>query len=81
VIVVTARDQDHVRELCPTAKFKGEALGCAYLTAQECKIIVAADDVIKEAGYPPELVKRHEIAHCNGWRLTTAARRPMRSGR
>jgi hypothetical protein len=67
VIVVTARDQNHVRELCPGSKFAGSALGCAHLTAPECKIIVAADDVIKEAGYPPELVKRHEIAHCNGW--------------
>ena len=68
VIVVTGRDQNHVRELCPTAKFTGEALGCASLTPTwDCKIVVAANDVIKAAGFPPELVKRHEIAHCNGW--------------
>ena len=68
VIVITARDQKHVRELCPQAVFTGAALGCASLTPSwDCKIVVAADDVIKAAGYPPELVRRHEIAHCNGW--------------
>jgi hypothetical protein len=70
VIVVTARDQNHVRELCPKAKFIAgfPALACSYLTsAWDCKIVVAADDVIKAVGFPPELVKRHEIAHCNGW--------------
>jgi hypothetical protein len=68
VIVITARDQKHVRELCPKAVFTGAALGCASLTPSwDCKIVVAADDVIKAAGYPPELVRRHEIAHCNGW--------------
>jgi hypothetical protein len=68
VIVVPARDQDHVRELCPKAKFTGAALGCAHLTSSwDCRIVLAADSVIKAAGFPPELVKRHEIAHCNGW--------------
>jgi hypothetical protein len=68
VIVVTARDQNHVRELCPTTVFPAEALGCAQLTPSwDCKIVVAADDVVKAAGFPPELVRRHEIAHCNGW--------------
>jgi hypothetical protein len=28
---------------------------------------MAPDDVITKAGFPPELIKRHEIAHCNGW--------------
>ena len=32
VIVITARDQKHVRELCPKAVFTGAALGCASLT-------------------------------------------------
>jgi hypothetical protein len=52
---------------CPGSKFAGFALGCAHLAAQECKIVLAADSVIIAAGHPPELVKRHEIAHCNGW--------------
>ena len=58
VIVVTARDQDHVRELCPGSKFGAgfPALACAHLTP--CKIVLAADDVIKEAGYLPDLVRR-----------------------
>jgi hypothetical protein len=68
VIVVPARDQDHVRELCPKAVFPGAALGCAKLTSTwDCQIVLADDSVIKAAGFPPELVRRHEIAHCNGW--------------
>jgi hypothetical protein len=68
VIVVPARDQDHVRELCPTAKFKGAALGCSGMTdSWDCRIVLAADSVIIAAGFPPDLVRRHEIAHCNGW--------------
>jgi hypothetical protein len=67
VIVIPARDQNHVLELCPGSKFVAgfPALACAHLTP--CKIVLAADDVIKEAGHLPDLVRRHEIAHCNGW--------------
>jgi hypothetical protein len=69
VIIVPARDQKHVRELCPTAKFNtGVALGCADLTASwDCRVVLAHDSVIIAAGFSPELVKRHEVAHCNGW--------------
>jgi hypothetical protein len=34
---------------------------------QQCAIVMAPDDVITKAGFPPALVLRHEIAHCNGW--------------
>jgi hypothetical protein len=73
VLVVQARDQNHVRELCPTAVFNtGEALGCAQVTrlnwgVSGCRIVMAPDDEIKRPGVPPDLVKRHEMAHCNGW--------------
>jgi hypothetical protein len=69
VIVVPARDQKHVREMCPRAAFNPgfPALACAYLEATVCRIVMAPDADIKAAGFPPELVKRHEIGHCNGW--------------
>jgi hypothetical protein len=68
VIVLPARDQKQVRELCPKAKFMGAALGCPEITSSwDCRVVLAADSVIKAAGFPPALVKRHEIAHCNGW--------------
>jgi hypothetical protein len=68
LIEVTALDQDNVRRWCPTAKFPRWALGCMpELRPGRCWIVLAPDDVIKAAGFPPELVRRHEIAHCNGW--------------
>jgi hypothetical protein len=62
--VTTARDQNHVRELCPKANFSlGVALGCAHVQTGSCWIILAPD----AATHFGELVLRHEIAHCNGW--------------
>jgi hypothetical protein len=69
VIIVPARDQDHVRKLCPRAAFNPDfpALACTYREATVCRIVMAPDADIIKAGFPPALVKRHEIAHCNGW--------------
>ena len=71
LVVQIARDEDHVRELCPRAVFSPRtgALGCMKTRTEDvyCRIVMAPDDVIKAAGFPPELVKRHEIGHCNGW--------------
>jgi hypothetical protein len=66
--LVVARSQQLVRELCPAAKFSSQigALGCPHIIGNKCWVVLAPDADIK-AGFPPELVKRHEIAHCNGW--------------
>jgi hypothetical protein len=58
------------------------SLGCAFLedldkkgnyhdaekeAGKECYIYLASDDEIKEAGYTPNAMLRHEMAGCNGW--------------
>lgn len=69
--VTVAKDQDWVRIMCPGSKFLPTigALGCAHRhpTGRECLIILAPDADIVAAGFTTEIVKRHEIGHCNGW--------------
>jgi hypothetical protein len=66
--IVPAHNQNHVRELCPGSNFSmGEALACAHIRPGSCRIVMAHDDVIRAAGLPPDLVRHHELAHCNGW--------------
>ena len=70
LIVLTAFDQDDVRRLCPNAKFSSTigALGCAPdIGPKRCRIVLAPDADIIKAGFLPEMVRRHEIGHCNGW--------------
>jgi hypothetical protein len=71
--VVTAKDQAEVRTLCPNSKFPPiGALGCAHIhpDGKQCRVILAPDADIVAAGYSTEVVKRHEIGHCNGWSAT-----------
>ena len=42
-------------------------LGCAKATAEGgCYILMADDDTIRKAGWPPEIASSR-IGHCNGW--------------
>lgn len=49
-------------------------LGCArHWPASEsgpplCDIYLAPDELIRRSGLTTEIVRHHEIAHCNGWR-------------
>jgi hypothetical protein len=45
----------------------GNALGCFIRHVASCFIILAPDADIVAAGFATEDIKRHEIAHCNGW--------------
>jgi hypothetical protein len=57
---------EDVRASCKTPLAMG--LGCAWLVSEGfCVIIMASDDVIEAAGHDPDVVLRHETAHCNGW--------------
>jgi hypothetical protein len=68
LVVHVVGSQQEVRRLCPGSAFSWiGALGCAHLGKYWCVVVMAPDDVITKAGFPPELIKRHEIAHCNGW--------------
>ena len=43
-------------------------LGCGkLLAADHCVIYLARDEVNRAVGLTTELVRRHEVGHCNGW--------------
>ena len=70
-----ARDQQQVRDACPESKFSIGALACTFRYANSC-IVIVSDDEIKKAGFPPDLIRRHEIGHCNGWPSNHPGSRP-----
>jgi hypothetical protein len=70
--------QEDVRATgCPKTAFV--ALGCAFWWANpsKCVVILADDAAIKAVGHDPEIVLRHEIAHCNGWPASHSGARPV----
>ena len=68
LVVLRADSQQRVRELCPGTVFGWiGALACADVFGGWCRVVLAQDEVITKAGFPPEILLRHEIAHCNGW--------------
>jgi hypothetical protein len=54
---------------CPAAAHSkiGAALACAFVFTGSCSIYMAPDADIRKFGLTPEIVLRHELAHCNGW--------------
>jgi hypothetical protein len=64
LIFTVADDTTEVQKAC---NGPGPALGCSLLYANRCLVILAPDNVIKAHDWTTEAVKRHEIAHCNGW--------------
>ena len=43
-------------------------LGCGkLLAADHCVIYLARDEVNRSVGLTTDLVRRHEVGHCNGW--------------
>ena len=67
--ITRTKDQAETRWLCTPADFpQALALGCAkVMMGGGCRIIISPDSVLAEAGMTLEFVKRHEMAHCNGW--------------
>ena len=65
LVTTVAKNQNEVRKLCPWTPFA--ALGCAFRYAGGCLIVLANEDTIRAAGEDPDVVRRHEIGHCNGW--------------
>jgi hypothetical protein len=53
-----------------------KTIGCAHvpythgLGANECMILLPKRETMDKMGIDYEALKRHEIAHCNGWRHT-----------
>jgi hypothetical protein len=53
---------------CPaTARSSVGALACAFPLTDSCTVVMVDDDLLRKAGFTPELVLRHELGHCNGW--------------
>jgi hypothetical protein len=67
VIYHVIDDQVLLKQVCPLIPFP-IALGCAQkLASKVCLIFLAPKAVIARTDYMLEIVKRHEIGHCNGW--------------
>jgi hypothetical protein len=62
-----APNQDYVRKVCPSFKNPGPALACTICFAGICVIVMVSDEEIRAAGHDPEIVRRHERGHANGW--------------
>ena len=62
-----APNQDYVRKVCPSFKNPGPALACTICFAGICVIVIVSDEEIRAAGHDPDIVRRHEIGHANGW--------------
>jgi hypothetical protein len=73
-----ARDQQQIRDACPHIKVWGlGALACSFqYPNNSCLIVIVYDDEIKKAGFPPDVIKRHEVGHCNGWDADHKGARP-----
>ena len=65
--MLRVKDQDAVRKYCPSVPFAGAALACAYPGGEECLVVMVSDRIIELAGWTTDIVRRHEIGHCNGW--------------
>jgi hypothetical protein len=68
--IIVAENQQEVRRMCPGTKFHPliGALACTHrLSDTVCEVVMLSDDEINRVGFPPDMVRRHEIAHCNGW--------------
>ena len=70
----TAFDMADMADLCSPHPHAERLLGCSVRfmlnNRPRCYIYIAADSYLKkykEYGITAEAVRRHEIAHCNGW--------------
>jgi hypothetical protein len=73
----TGKSAAEMRKICGYER----ALGCAWTYTYTytynwparpplCVIYLADDEIVRAAGYDPEMNRRHEIGHCNGWPAT-----------
>ncbi len=80
LVTVTAESTDEVRVLCPTVPFKtGEPLACSRRASHNrCVVVMAREDIIVAHGWTLDIIRRHEIGHCNGWIGHAGARPAIR---
>jgi hypothetical protein len=59
-------DRERMDALCPKGPLGWSTNGCALGDRTRCVIVIATDDLLPW-WRPYREVRRHEIAHCNGW--------------
>src|SRR5262249_18756388 len=72
--------------VCPRTAFN-VTLGCAYRynafshygLLGKCRIVIATDDILRSAGWPYDVVFRHERGHCENWPNHHPGARPIGS--
>src|SRR5262245_38051904 len=73
-LILRREDEPTVRERCRHQMIPGNvALACSQRwSVGKCQVWIVTDDVIalhaKPRGWTYEMILRHEIGHCNGWR-------------
>lgn len=60
--------KDQMAGICSNYKEKAPyMLGCSFRRADKCYVFVAEEKWLKANHTSMGMVRRHEIAHCNGW--------------
>jgi hypothetical protein len=62
--ITRLKDIAGVNKICNNPQ---AGLACAIRMDGVCNIFMVSDDMIRSRRPDPEDVKRHEMAHCNGW--------------
>jgi hypothetical protein len=69
-LTIVRTTQDGVRAVCPQLRSDRPAIGCSQrmLNGETCTVTIADDVILQGYGWTYDLVLRHELGHCNGWR-------------
>jgi hypothetical protein len=70
VLTVHRGTQQEMLAQCPSKSNPGYySLGCSrrFFDGATCVVYIAKDIMLQAAGWPYDLVLRHELGHCNGW--------------
>jgi hypothetical protein len=73
LVVIVAQSLDEMAELCYPHPRAGKLLGCSFhffhsvTSKPRCYVYIAPEFWLAHNGVTVEQVRRHELAHCNGW--------------
>ena len=62
-VVVTRVDEQGIKAQCPKT-----FTGCSFSKGETCYVWIVYDDILNYQRYSYDVVLRHEISHCNGWK-------------
>jgi hypothetical protein len=70
-LTIKRGSQDDLRKACPNVFRPGNyAIGCTYrwFDGSACTVYIVNDNVLQSINWDYDLVLRHELGHCNGWK-------------